>query len=101
MQCLEYELYPALWLEKRISPEDFEYLKSEALNFIKNWIKKGYKWRGVDSINEKFNLYIRGFCSDSEQCFTADFYEYLNLVGFEVKRAKNGAFLSKVVFIKQ
>lgn len=101
MQCLEYELYPALWLEKRISPEDFEYLKPEALNFIKNWIKKGYKWRGVDSINEKFNLYIRGFCSDSGQCFTADFYGYLSLVGFEVKRANNGTFLSKVVFIKK
>jgi hypothetical protein len=86
----------------RITLEDFEYLRPVALDFISAYIKKGYRWRGVYSLNEKFNLYIQefSFCTEIE-CFSADFYEYLKLANFEVKREKNGTFVAKVIFTKK
>jgi hypothetical protein len=102
LQCFEYELCPSLCQERRITLEDFEYLRPVAFDFISAYIKKGYRWRGVYSLNEKFNLYIQefSFCTEIE-CFSADFYEYLKLANFEVKRENNGAFVAKVIFSKK
>ena len=102
LQCFEYQLCPSLCQEKRISLEDFEYLKPVALDFISAHVKKGYRWRGVYSLNEKFNLYVQEFSFYTKiECFSADFYEYLKLANFEVKREKNGTFVAKVVFTKK
>ncbi len=78
---------------RRLSQEEFEALKNDALHYIHNKIENSKEWRRCYSLKQKFTREV-------SYCFQADFYEYLKICGFEVNIDDRGDHWAKATYCK-